>query len=316
MDQSKIAGRPGIEPQRYHNQIQQWLNDGIGINGITATMLQKAIGGQYKKAVTILDEFKAGYETKELAELPEPPEALNNALNAAALDVWRLLWNQKNDEVNAAKADFEQERAVLASLAGERLELIDNLEDQLDQARQLQQVTNENLEQAVKQSHDHSLELASLRERLTARDKQVAELERQLTDSHKSTQLAEQKHTTAMAQARKELDEKAAKLDAAREQLTSLTARLESRDIQIAELNSQLTDSKALAESLNSSMSAQQVRFMDEIELEHKKVVACEQTLAVLEAQLANANEKVAEATKRADKLEAELLKIANKLQN
>ncbi len=59
MEQSKTIGRPGIEPQRYHNQIQQWLSEGTSIEGITATMLQKAIGGQYKKAVTILDEFKA-----------------------------------------------------------------------------------------------------------------------------------------------------------------------------------------------------------------------------------------------------------------
>lgn len=315
MEQNKIAGRPGIEPQRYHNQIQQWLNEGIGINGITATMLQKAIGGQYKKAVTILDEFKAGYETKELAELPEPPEALSNAINAAALDIWRLLWNQKNDEVNAARVEFEHEKAGLRELAGERLELIDQLEEQLEHVRQSEKVTSGQLTQANKQNNEQAQELASLRERLEARDQQVGELKHQLTESQQSAQQADKQHTSAMADVRRELESKTTKLDTAREQVSSLTAQLESRDHQVAELTDQLTDSKALTESLNGALSEQQAKFTDDIESERSKVAQRDQSVAVLESQLANAKESMAETAKRADKLQDELLNIAKQEQ-
>ncbi len=316
MEQNKTIGRPGIEPQRYHNQIQQWLNEGMGIDGITATMLQKAIGGQYKKAVTILDEFKAGYETKELSELPEPPEQLGNALNAASLEIWRLLWNQKNTEVNAARSEFEQEKAGLIGLAAERLELIDNLEEQLEQLRQSEQVANEQLAQLSAENHDKDQELASLRERLEARDQQVGELKRQLADSQQSAQQAAQQHTTALAEVRNELESKTTKLDAAREQLTSLTARLEAKEQQITDLAGQLADSKELADSLNHSLSEQQVRLMDEIETERTKLAESDKALAVMETKLANAEANASAASGRADKLQSELLSLAKSVKD
>ncbi|CAH0531257.1 hypothetical protein [Vibrio hippocampi] len=322
MEQNKSIGRPGIEPQRYHNQIQQWLNDGMGINAITATMLQKAIGGQYKKAVTILDEFKAGYETKELSELPEPPEQLNNALNAASLEIWRLLWNQKNAEVNAARSEFEQEKSGLMSLAAERLELIDNLEEQLEQLRQVEQAANEKLALLSNENHDKDQELASLRERLQARDLQieqgkqsVAELNERLTteQSKHDAQLesTHKQHLDEMVGLRNELESKFVEIDSLQEQLTDALAKLKVSDLRVTDLTDQLADTKELADGLNQSLSEQQVRLMDEIEIEHNKLVESEKALAVMETKLANAEANASVASSRADKLQSELLSLA-----
>lgn len=169
MEEGKTAGRPSIDPQRYHNQIQIWISEGVSVDGITATMLQKSIGGQYGKVVTILNEFKASYEKKELSKLPEPPKQLGNVLNTAALEIWQLLWNQKNDEVNSAVTEFEKEKYKLTELALERLSVISDLEQQL--------------EQAVTESEIKAKELFK-------RDKQVAVFEEKLKHAELNAQEA------------------------------------------------------------------------------------------------------------------------------
>lgn len=304
MEQHKVVGRPGIEPQRYHNQIQQWLNEGISIDGITATMLQKVIGGQYKKAVTILDEFKAGYETKELSELPEPPEQLSNALNAASLEIWRLLWNQKNAEVNAACSEFEQEKAGLLNLAAERLELIDALEEQLDQLRLVESTANEKLAKLSDENHEQAQELASLRERLQARDQQVSELKHQLLDSQESVLQVDKQHVSALNEIRSELESKTTKLETTLENLADVRARLESRDLEVKELSRQLDASKQQTDSLNQLLSEQQA-----------KLAESNKSLAVMETKLANAESNATAASRRADKLQSELLSLAKPVQ-
>ena len=77
------------------------------------------------------------------------------------------------------------------SLAAERLELIDSLEEQREQLRQAEQTANEQLAQLSDENRDKDQELASLRERLEARDQQVGELKRQLADSQQSSPQAD-----------------------------------------------------------------------------------------------------------------------------
>ena len=64
MEQPAKVGRKGIDENLYSEQITKWLNDGLSLDDISATSLQKAVGGQYKKAVAALDKFKEGYEPR------------------------------------------------------------------------------------------------------------------------------------------------------------------------------------------------------------------------------------------------------------
>lgn len=224
MERKDAPGRPGIEHHVYINQIQSWLNEGIRLDEITATMLQKSVGGQYKKVVSVLDEFKAGYETKELSELPDVPETLSNALNAASLEIWRIVCEAKNKEVADIRGEFEKDKATLSRLAVERLDIIDELE------------------QAVQSLQDElailSPELGELREHLAAATSRAEGLAGALED--KTQQLTETKQ--ALQDVTVKHNALSSDHDLQKTELSELASKAEQQNIEIERLNGQLSE--------------------------------------------------------------------------
>ncbi len=283
MSQTKPLGRPGIDRQRYINQIEQWLGEGKRLDEITATALQKVVGGQYRKAAEILAEFAEGYEARELADLPPPPERLVNLLNSAALDIWRLLCEESRQEVEQAQAEFDRDREALQQLATERLDRIDALEDQAaDQARQLQE--------GVEALAEQRGELARLREQLAEQAERNSQLTQRLSDRDRELAASSQELRDTRAQ----LKEFGQDLEQERKKSGELAGRL--RDTK-GELVQAITEGKRLKVE-----NAQQAEALaaDREQLQHlqQTVADRDQALAVVSAKL----EAAADAGKQARK--------------
>lgn len=275
----KSAGRPGIDKQTYISQIQTWLN-ACRLDEITATMLQKAVGGNYKKAVTILDEFKSGYETKELAELPEPPEQLTNALNSAALEAWRILWEAKTKEVADMQAVFDQEKAKLEALSDERLDRIDELENELSAA--MEQIAAADLARdEMRDRYNNTREqLASetatglaLKDKLSDREQQLADSKQEKTTADQLLVATQQQHEAALSDLRQAHNE------------------------ELADIKSQQTESLRLHEAAIAELQAKYADQLGAIQTKLDQAEDCQQQLSG----------ELSEQTKRAEKAETQL---------
>lgn len=108
--ESVTAGRPAIDSAAYEKQVNHWLEvDKWKPEEVTATKLQKKVGGQYNRAKAFLENFMAGYQSKQVSDIPEPPARFLDALVKAGYDLNAILQEEKlkadaeKDEVNLKK---------------------------------------------------------------------------------------------------------------------------------------------------------------------------------------------------------------------
>ncbi len=64
--------RNAIDESTYIDAIKKQLNKGGGIDEITATKLQKLIGGQYSRIKTIVEKFKESYKAEKESKEQSP----------------------------------------------------------------------------------------------------------------------------------------------------------------------------------------------------------------------------------------------------
>lgn len=309
MEVKKPVGRTGIDKSVYINQIQTWLNGDHRMKDITATMLQKSVGGQYKKSVDYLEEFKKGYETKELADLPPPPEEFTNLLNSAGLDAWRVLWEEKNKSVADATAVFELERKELITRADEYLNVISQHEQEIEELK-AQLINKEQIIDSVNQEKSsindnltkERIELAQTSERAEQLSQRLAESSSQLTSVvDKNAQLEKDQEQSKQA-------------------IDKLTTKSNTLGDQVIDLNEKLT-----AESSSNNKLSEE---LEKSTLSNAKLTTEMATKTALHGQLSSQLEQCQEqgkqsntqatklledANKRLDTLQAELIKIAGK---
>ncbi|MGE4262160.1 DNA-binding protein, partial [Shewanella sp.] len=175
-NETTTAGRPAIDASRYYAQIEAWLTEGKRIDEITATMLQRTVGGQYKKISEILDRYKTGYISKELMELPPVPDELANAVNAAAVEIWRILQGAKSKEIAELKEQHADDLAGLEQLAAERLDRVDELEQQIEVKDQETNSLKQQLTDAISTNNN----LVDVNSRLDSELKQVTHQSQEL----------------------------------------------------------------------------------------------------------------------------------------
>ncbi|HFQ5304691.1 TPA: hypothetical protein ACGVAU_004435 [Vibrio vulnificus] len=311
----KTPGRPGIDQQTYINQIQVWLKD-FRLDEITATMLQKAVGGQYRKAATILEEFKAGYETKELSDLPEPPEQLTNALHAAGLDIWRILWEAKTKEVSAIQAEFDERKGKLELLAEERLECIDGLETEMEQLRQQVIQMRSQAEADRRQLSETREHLATETTRREALEDKLKDKEQQLAESKLATDHANEKLVTVQRQhedtiaTMKQLgdevlanlkQEHAAQLKDLTKQHAAKVEELQSKIEQLTadhkQISKELTEQQARADKAESQVKDAALKLVDVNELRSQESKKADKQIADLQKRLDAGTEKLTATT-------------------
>lgn len=316
MEVKKTAGRTGIDKAVYINQIQTWLNGDFRLSDITATKLQKAVGGQYKKAVDYLEDFKQGYETRELADLPQPPEAFTNLLHAAGQDAWRVLWEEKNKGVADAIAAFDIERIALNVRADEYLSVIDQHERLIDELRaQLadseQSINEVNQEKSVLSDdlNKEKINLAQTSERADQLKERLTESSTQLTSvTNKNTQLEkdqEQNKQTIDTLTKKTAD-LTTKSSALADQVAGLNEKLTAKKSDVTRLSKVLEQEKAANSELTTNV-ATKTALHDQLSTQLEQHQEQGKALAIQSTKLLD------DVNKRLDRLQGELVKIAGK---
>lgn len=312
-------GRPGINEQQYTSQIQQWLDDGERLSDITATMLQKAVGGQYKKAAELLERFKEGYETRELIELPPVPEKLQTLLSAAGLEIWRIVMDEKREQLAEATAVFEQDRVQLLELAQERLDRIDELENNEAELRDKLVALQAKLDERTEAWHQLkganeglAARNMELKERLQEKTQRVEYLEPQLekqasANIELSDQLKDARHDLGKALGElkqlKELQEKLAAETKAATQFADNAKQV------ITRLEQQTALLQQKAEQGAAASKEAKAELHIAVQLREKMIAE----LASKGAEAEQAGKAVAALQKQVEKLQAELVTIAKK---
>lgn len=312
-------GRPGISEQQYIAQLQEWLDDGHRLVDITATTLQKAVGGQYRKAAEILERFKEGYETRELTELPPLPEKLQGLLNSAGLEMWRVVMDEKREQLAEASAAFDAEKLQLQALADERLALIDELEARETELRSALASAQAQLDERTSSWH----QLKGANEGLTARNAELKErlqektqrvehleplLEKQVNASKElSDQLKDARHDLGKALGElKQLKELQEKLAAETKAATQFADNAK-QDITRLEQQAALLQQKAEQGTAASKEAKADLHIA--VQLREKMIAE----LASKGAEAEQATKAAAALQKQVDKLQAELVAIAKK---
>ena len=163
-------GRASTPVENYHTKIDSLLDEGFRIDDITATKLVEAVGGQYRRVVTILEDYKAKYSEKKAVDVPEPPAELMEILTKVGLDLWETTYSEKIRLVGDATLTFENEKKALIIRIKEYLDTIEKQEDSIQEKEDLIDLKNDDIDELEKMisdqekiisKHDSDLELSS-----------------------------------------------------------------------------------------------------------------------------------------------------------
>lgn len=312
-------GRPGISEQQYIAQLQEWLDDGHRLVDITATTLQKAVGGQYRKAAEILERFKEGYETRELTELPPLPEKLQGLLNSTGLEMWRVVMDEKREQLAEASAAFDAEKLQLQALADERLALIDELEAREAELRSTLANAQTQLDERTNSWH----QLKGANEGLTARNAELKERLQEKTQRVEHLEPLLEKQTGANVELSSQLKDKQQDLGRALGELKQLKAEheklkgdlvtadhfVEKAQVEIPKLEQQVAMLQQQVEQQHEAATSMR-RELQTAAQSREKIIA---ELASKATEAEQAGKAVATLQKQLDKLQGELVAIAKK---
>ena len=238
MEQPAKVGRKGIDESLYSEQILKWIDDGLSLDDISATSLQKAVGGQYRKAVAALEKFKEGYEAKVMADLPAVPSSVTDELNQFTLKLWREInqaTHEKIAEIEAsARAEVEEVEARLA----ECLAMIENVENQLEKAEDANTVLMAELKVTEKSRGELAEKVAALQSDKSHLGEQVALLQGERNTARDMTKQAEKNAQSLTEQ-----------LGIERANTTSLTEQLNESKGRITTLSSELLECRQVGEA-------------------------------------------------------------------
>jgi len=124
--------RPAIEKEKYVEAIEQMIQSGARLDEITATKLQKVVGGQYSRCVLIVDEYlasvKAQATEEETAPMPAWFKDFVGAVTQAAEGTWFKIASEMRKSVDELTTSFAEKRIVLEAQRKEDLQQIADLE--------------------------------------------------------------------------------------------------------------------------------------------------------------------------------------------
>jgi chromosome segregation ATPase len=262
MEQPAKVGRKGIDESLYSEQITKWLNDGLSLDDISATSLQKAVGGQYKKAVSALDRFKEAYEAKALADVPPIPQAVTEELTAYAAKLWREVNQATHDKIAEVQAAAQAEVDAATARHAESLNMIESLETDLEKAEE----NNADLVQSMKATESRLVAKSESAAALQSDKHHLAqqldslrnELEQARTEN-KAIETARQSLSEQLGIERASTQSLTEQVKEARQRIESLTGDLaqcrQDSEATKARLDQEAANSRELAERLQAAQS-------------------------------------------------------------
>ncbi|MBA3016058.1 MAG: hypothetical protein KKD63_16405 [Proteobacteria bacterium] len=124
--------RPAIEKDKYLKAIEQLTENGARLEEITATKLQKIVGGQYSRCVSVIDEYmatiKAQAKEEETAPMPIWFKDFVGGITQIAEGTWFKIASEMRKSVDELTTSFAEKRIVLESQRKEDLQQIADLE--------------------------------------------------------------------------------------------------------------------------------------------------------------------------------------------
>jgi len=269
--------RPAIEKERYVEAIEQMIQGGARLDEITATKLQKVVGGQYSRCVLIVEEYlasaKAQSTEEEAAPMPAWFKDFVGAITQAAEGTWFKIASEMKKSVDELTASFAEKRIVLEAQRKEDLQQIADLEAMVEKQ-----------DDALIKSQGEAGKLGEAKARvegeLTAARAEIKEL------AARQTSLEKEKSTLA------------ADLKVAR-------ARIEQLEKVEHTQTSKIKDLEALISLVKGENK----------DLEHRAIVA-ETRAQDLEGNLARAQEEKTQAIKETKEIQAEAIKEAKAAQS
>ncbi len=325
--ETKRAGRPSIPDEAFTQQIQSWLHEGKRVDEITATMLYKTVGGTYSRSVKAIDNFREGFETRELSEVPEPPPEMLNAATSAVTLGWRIAYEKMQEGIKEGKADLEIDRDKHLLLSEERLDLINELDAQkneliheVDKAETLSRQLAEDgdalkdelteLRLRLTQLDTENKGLNSLVDTLSSREDRALEECRKLQQANTDLTIElEKRHTTEVVDQRLADQRKLFEQDIIERQKTYDQQMEEKESIinqhlsaandfeeQLTTVGDDLKKTKALLKSANTELNQLQTEnqsMVNERDHGRARIVDLEKSLNANSKQLTDLNDRV-----------------------
>lgn len=243
-----------MRPAEFSNEIivqagRSLLDEGRNITGFA--LRQKVGGGNPQRLKQVWDEYLASQQNEVVEPAIELPVELAEAVTAATTALTEQILKLATDMNTRAVKAAERRVAEVVRTAGEQreqtereladaIQAVDELEEQIEQAREDLQRTTGKLEAQLEQSQRQAIEIAQLRERLAAQEREA--------------KTAQAQHQAELAKAEEEVQDLANELQQVRQQAAAEAERLRKE-----------------AATLEARMNAMQEGFND-----HKKQMATE----------------------------------------
>ncbi|MCU7800572.1 MAG: hypothetical protein KZQ70_10605 [gamma proteobacterium symbiont of Lucinoma myriamae] len=191
--------RPEIEIEKYQTAMKKMLSEGLRIDEITASKVQKIVGGQFPRIRGIVSDFKEEHFERQGIEKTSPQaswfkdlvssitESTANQLN----ETWITINTEISSSVALASESFEQKKAELEEKAQEDLEQIKTLENKNEQLLLEYEQTKDEIEKLKNQVNLLSAETKNKDQDLKEFKSDIKDLQSNNLDLNKALSLIE-----------------------------------------------------------------------------------------------------------------------------
>lgn len=212
-----MARPPEITDQDYFDWIESQISSGRSIKDITATQLQKQVGGAFPRCAAILAAAKERYASEQASEPASMPawyrdfvQDTADQAKRSAESLWGRISNGITEQINDATVSFEDKKAEMQKDLDERLDVIQSLEAKVEGLENQAESLSSELGVANLSVSDKREEIASLKSEVASWKQQKADLAEQLSQEKSDRKSAEEE----LVKVRQERDKLLGKLEA------------------------------------------------------------------------------------------------------
>jgi len=237
--------RPGIEKEKYIEEINKQLSEGKRLEDVTATKLQAIIGGKYSRIAEIVEEFKAGYKTEERTEMPKPEwfkDWVDQVTNFAE-GAWFSIASDMKDQINEATESFNNRKAELEAQAQDDRNQIKVLEDSSDQLEATIESLNEVVKVKDSEINKRDLEISTLNGKIDTLNSQITSITAEKSDlatQNKALETLSSKQSDKISDLEEKLADETSKLG-------EMTAKLNASESSNKDLQASLSQANKIA---------------------------------------------------------------------
>ena len=236
--------RPAIEKEKYIGAIEQMIQGSARLDEITATKLQKMVGGQYSRCVQIVEEYltqaKAQSAEEEAPPMPVWFKDFVAQVQSSAEGTWFKIASEMRKSVDDLTASFNEKKVLMDALRKEDLQQIVELEAIVKEQDAALIKTQEEVEQLGQAKAKVEGELAATRAELkdlAGRHKDLEKEKANITADLKVAQAAIEQHKKteyAQEQKTKELETVVAELKSINKTLNqrAIVAETRTKDLE------------------------------------------------------------------------------------